>query len=279
MMTQLGKYYDTLFDADESVCFAWRTKDWAVTSLSKWQEQRSPWISVNPLFPDRDNDPESSLLPFANAALARRADCNVSVFRNILIEMDTGPVKEQWEIIRDCGMPFTTSTFSGGKSIHFVISLIDPCNDRTAYDELVALIHLAIPTKIDTACKNPSRLTRNPSVINPKHNREQKLIEVREKITQSEIKSWAASRGILPVQKRPVVQYSYKQLPPWAERILSEGVQEGERNDTMFRLSCIMAQSGLQIHETIARWQQVPGFDGVKLSEIETTVKSAYRRN
>ena len=132
MIPQIEKYYDTLFDPDESVCFAWRTNDWSVTSLSKRVEQRSPWISVNPLFPDRDNDPESSLLPFSNATLARRADCNVSVLRNILIEMDTGTTKEQWDAIRDCNMPFTASTFSGGKSIHFVISLSDPCLDRTA---------------------------------------------------------------------------------------------------------------------------------------------------
>ena len=275
----IENYYSALFENNEAVCFAWKTNDWAITSLSKYNEQRSPWISVNPIYADRDNDPESSLLPFAKSSLPRRADCNVSAYRTILIEADTGSMKDQWAAIRDCGLPFTTSTFSGGKSIHFVISLSDPCSSRTQYDELFYVIQKAIPMKIDPACKNPSRLTRNPGVLNPKHKREQKLIEVRERVSQSDLKLWAASRGILITPRRPIVQASYKQLPQWVEQKLRSGIPEGERNDTMFKLSCIMAKSGMQIEEAISRWQHVPGFAGITRTEIENTVKSAYRRS
>src|SRR4051812_43576848 len=130
-MATIENYYNALFDPGEATCFAWTATAASVASLCHWEDQRSPWICVNPLHLERDNDPEASILPWARNDRGRRADCNVSAFRNILVEMDSVPLAEQWTVIRDCGMPFTTSVYSGGKSIHFVISLSDPCANRT----------------------------------------------------------------------------------------------------------------------------------------------------
>lgn len=279
MISQIEKYYSTLFDPDESVCFAWKPKDFSVTGMSNWEDQRSQWISTNPLLSDRDNDPESSVLPWAKATHPRRADCNVSVFRNILVEMDKVPLNQQWGVIRDCGMPFSTSVYSGNKSIHFVISLSDPCKDRAEYNELVRLVHMAVPAEIDPAVKNPSRLMRNADVMRTDNNKMQRLLEVRTRVSKKEVVSWAASLGIVPVKKKPIIFYHTTKLPAWVENMLATGVQSGERNTTAFKLACKMSGCSMRDDEIILRLMQCPGIRDLQRGEIERIVRSARMRN
>ena len=282
MDTNLISYYNTLFNADERVCFAWQNTDTAIMPLTSWTEQRSPWLSVNPIDGECDNDPGSSILPWARPTLPRRADCNVSAFRNFLIEMDKVPLGEQFGIIRNCKMPFTTSVFSGKKSIHFCISLTDPCVDKSEYIQLAETIHRAIPAKVDTACKNPSRLTRNPGVIRKDTGKEQKLIEVRDRIGKKEIIDWAASRGITPQVKSVKEQKinSTKIPEAWVTKFLLTGVANGLRNDTAFKVACSLARSGFTEPETIQMMIEVPRLcvNNTERNEITKTVHSAYKK-
>ncbi len=282
MDTNLISYYNTLFNADERVCFAWQSNDTAIIPLTSWTEQRSPWLSVNPIDGECDNDPESSILPWARATLPRRADCNVIAFRNFLIEMDKVPLQEQIGIIRDCKMPFTTSVFSGKKSIHFIISLTDPCIDKEEYILLAETIHRAIPAKVDTACKNPSRLTRNPGVIRKDTGKEQKLIEVRNRIVKQEVIDWAASRGVTP-QVKPVKEQkinSTKIPEAWVTKFLLTGAAVGTRNEKAFKVACSLARSGFSESEATQLMIWVPGLcvNMKEQNEIIKTVHSAYQK-
>lgn len=109
----------------------------------------------------------------------RRADLNVTRFQNFLFEMDNTPLSTQIAYIRDSGFPFATVTYSGGKSYHAIISLEVPMDVKAhtpeAVDEYklmwkrlatVFCQRLNQPlTLLDSACQNPSRLTRLPGSV------------------------------------------------------------------------------------------------------------------
>jgi len=54
----------------------------------------------------------------------RRADINVSQFRNFMFEMDNESLEAQGKILESCGIPWTSIIYSGGKSYHVILSLL-----------------------------------------------------------------------------------------------------------------------------------------------------------
>lgn len=197
-----ASYFSTLFDEQEYVCFAYRIKDTAVLPLSRFSEQESNYVSLNPMRGDMDLSPESSSLPYARTDLPRRADCNIHRHRNILVEMDDHgnhgdvPLHEQYPIVRNCRMPYTTSVYSGNSSIHFVISLVEPVS-RERYDDLTWFIQTAFPAKLDPSAFNPSRLTRTPGPLHQTTGKEQRLMEIKQRVTAQDVMDWAASMGVI----------------------------------------------------------------------------------
>jgi hypothetical protein len=278
--------FDLLYDEDEYTCFAWRYNDTSVLPVRMQEEQRSPWISLNPLYGDMDNDPETSLLLSARSDRGRRADINVSTFRNFLVEMDEVPLKKQWPIIRDCGLPFSTSVFSGNKSIHFVISLADPCVDKIEYDVIAQMIYRAVPAKIDYACKIPSHLTRNPEIMRTDTKKEQRLLELRKRVSKQEILNWTESRGVKPhdVTAPPKDQKfitGQSNLPPqWVINFLYKGAPDSARNNSAFKAACVLAECGMDENEINEKFKVVPGLikNTTEQRQITMTIKSACRR-
>lgn len=277
----LNLFYNTLFDTQEHTCFAWNNNDTSVLSVSAWPEQRSPWLCLNPISNDCDSCPENSILPWARTLLPRRADCNVVAFRNILIEMDQVPLENQFTIIREIKMPFSSSVYSGKKSIHFILSLTDPCLTHEEYSMLVDMVHHSILAKVDGACKNPSRLTRNPGVMRNETNKLQKLIEVRNRVDKQMVIEWTESRGVKPVvktQPQPPDTNISKIPPAWVIGILRNGVAVGDRNNTMFRVACALARVGFGEYEILNMIIAIPGMNDLPQREIMVTVKSAITR-
>lgn len=282
MEASLNLYYNTLFDPEEHTCFAWNNNDTSVIAVSRWLDQRSPWLCMNPLNNELDYSPENSILPWARSSLPRRADCNVTTLRNILIEMDSVPLDDQFKIINEIGMPFSTSVYSGKKSIHFIISLSDPCLTHDEYMVLVDNVHRSVPAKVDGACRNPSRLTRNPGVLRPETNKLQKLIEVRSRVDKQLVIEWSESRGVKPVvktQKQLPESHISKVPPTWVMGILRNGVTVGDRNNTMFRVACALARVGFGESEILSTIISIPGMKELPQREIVVTVKSAVSRS
>lgn len=89
---------------------------------------------------------------------ARKED--IQLYRNILLEFDTIPLKRQEDIVQSTNLPFSTQTFSGGKSYHYIISLEDPVS-LEEYREIVGILH-NMYYLADKSCRNPNRLTRTP---------------------------------------------------------------------------------------------------------------------
>jgi hypothetical protein len=71
-------------------------------------------------------------------------------------------------------IPVSSVVYSGGKSLHFIISLTEPLPNSVEYKNL-ALRLLKMFPQADKTCKNPSRLSRLPGVIRPETNKMQEL--------------------------------------------------------------------------------------------------------
>lgn len=126
---------------------------------------------------------------------------SVAKFTNFLVELDSGSPEEQWRLIVDeLKMPFTVATFSGGKSIHFVVRVAGAGFENIElYKSMVgkllkALNHAAKNVGVlDTSTFNPSRLTRNPGATRqgaPLSGRLQEIIEVRQAISMEDLIMW-----------------------------------------------------------------------------------------
>ena len=167
-MTNSDFFY-TLFNEGEYTSFARHQRGTKVYDIDNTHESVASWVvffCINPLHGTKDLNP---IEEYHTEDKPRRADANVVVYRNILIEMDSIPVEDQAEFIEKTGLPYTTSVFSGGKSIHYIISLETPIESEKAYRKLVERIHKALGGKsvVDVACKNPSRFSRFPNAQRP----------------------------------------------------------------------------------------------------------------
>lgn len=93
-------------------------------------------------------------------------DSNVAVLRHALLEADEGDLGRQLQIIRDLQIPCSCIVHSGGKSIHALVR-VDAVNMeeyRTRVNYLYGVAR-ANGFKNDSACKNPSRLSRLPGFV------------------------------------------------------------------------------------------------------------------
>jgi hypothetical protein len=102
--------------------------------------------------------------------LSSRADENVSVFRNFLIEFDDAMLADQYiavDKLKKHGLAPTTVTFSGSKSLHLIYSLADSLDIyyKSAFNALSYEITEITGLVPDPACKNPSRLSRMPNFV------------------------------------------------------------------------------------------------------------------
>src|SRR4051794_13683188 len=100
---------ETIFNPGESICLGKGLFDTESIELSKALVITSdrPFFCINPLS-------------------GKRKDRNVTAYRNFLLEFDTICLEEQLRTVKDSDLPYTSRTFSGMKSYHFIISLVDP---------------------------------------------------------------------------------------------------------------------------------------------------------
>ena len=108
-----------------------------------------------------------------------RTDDNCIQHTRFLFEMDNVPLQEQISYLRRNKEYITRCVFSGSKSLHMIIQFDDDwestCEDN--YKEIWHIINqILFDTKCDSACSNPSRLTRRPSAIRADTTKEQKLV-------------------------------------------------------------------------------------------------------
>jgi hypothetical protein len=146
-------------------------------TLVKCNSQISPdnvFFAINPLDPNWQKRAATT----ESAPTTPRFGLNVTTFRNFIFESDVGSLEEQlneWNKLCEI-LPIRRLTFSGNKSYHAIISLIDEpgfephtlegvSSYRQAWKGLKGFIEANSTLRLDSSTKDPSRLTRIPGAI------------------------------------------------------------------------------------------------------------------
>jgi hypothetical protein len=209
-----------------------------------------------------------------------RDDASCYKFRNFLIEMDYGPLPEQLAYIKKLEMPYSAIVFSGGKSLHFLISVAEDFKDEKSYRKVAEWI-LAIVTLADQNTKNPSRSIRIPGA--KRDESMQALVELVGPVANSSLGAWLhkwpdlmprePERGALRSNKR------FPRMKPWMQKALhGEFPKDMGRNKTWFAIACEFAIAGHSEDDAIEGLEDyfVPDRD-FKKREWVTTIKSAFK--
>jgi hypothetical protein len=266
-----SKFFRVLFNAGEGVCFSYNVYGTQVTSL--------------PAFEELDEWPLPDFFVI-NPLVESRSDANVAVYRNILIEIDTISVLEQLNFINSIGMPYSTATFSGGKSIHYIISLeipLDAEDYRVLVQRVYKKLNLLRPNTVDPSNKNPSRFSRSPNAIRKGNNKVQELIYVGTRIQNRYLEDWIGPQIKVPsLRQRTVIIPSTASestrmayLFPSTRYFLANGADVGERNSKSFKAACDLARVGFSEVEAIDLLTPPSGLD---YPELSRTVASAYKK-
>lgn len=207
-------------------------------------------------------------------------DASCYAWRNFLIEMDYGPLPEQLAYIKKLGMPYSAVVFSGGKSLHFLISVAEDFKDEKTYRKVAEWV-LAIVTLADQNTKNPSRRIRIPG---PKRdNSKQALVEFKGKVPNAILGEWLQKYSHLMPKEREKRQISgdrrFPKMKPWmAKALKGEFPTDKGRNKTWFSIACEFVLAGFSEDDTIDILQDYfqPDRD-FKEREWKTTIKSAFK--
>lgn len=124
-----------------------------------------------------------------NTIKDKRLDSNVTSFRNFLVELDVPGLSIDDQLKLCSQLPYSTATYSGSKSVHFIVSLETPLENEKIWRQWAAALIKSIPGA-DLATKNPSRFTRLPSVIRNDTGKEQKLLAVRSRIPNIRVEAY-----------------------------------------------------------------------------------------
>lgn len=275
---ELKDYMKCLFDEGELICASSSPKGIYVF-LQDYLQPEDAFICINPL-DNKDNNPTED---WHKEYLARRADHNVTKFRNILVEMDKVPLERQEQHMAEIGLPYSTCTFSGNKSFHWIISLQEPLRSRPEYNRLVSRVYKAVGQDlIDPTCRNPSRFTRVPGHLREDTKQIQKLFSVQGRVSNEVLESWLMFRGAAKTEERQnewedityksTKEKDFSNLFPSTRNFLMSGTEENW-NHTLFKAAADLCRNGWDIEEAHEMLAKITGhLDGVD----ERTIKSAY---
>lgn len=227
-------FLDALFRAGEETCFTAGPYGTLVLPCEYRHAPSVNFFSINPLH-------------------TRRADANVTAWRNFLIELDGMSIDEQHHYIDELEMPWTTCVYSGGKSLHFIIALEESLPNETEYRKLAAHLHSAVE-KADHSSKNPSRLSRLPGVVRPDTGKEQRLIKIREPIPLVDFQTWL-SRYPAPQEFTPR-NGKWRSVEPIYEstkRLLTfgPGGEDGGRYSRVFKATANLCAAGWTVDQIV----------------------------
>lgn len=273
-MSDITKFYNTIFDPEDETCFAQDAFGTALFQVEAAKPEEPiyktlQYFSINPMH-------------------TSRADRNVVKYRNFLVEFDDITIEEQFKIVASMNMPFTTATYSGNKSVHFIISLEEPLENRALYDFSAKWIYNILGDKVDEKNKNPSRFSRVPGGINAKTDKEQKLLKVRSRVKNSTLERWieqfpdhmpntsttAQQTVALSDEANPAL------LSGWTRHLLQYGIYEGKRNDQWFKMGFNFIEAGFSLEEALSYVKENADCLGdFSFGEIATCFKSAYGRS
>jgi hypothetical protein len=236
--------------------------------------------------PDSKRDPEifhtdRITLVSLNPNAKWREDETCTAFRNILVEMDYGPLKQQLDHIKAIGLPYSAAIFSGNKSIHFLISLDQDFPSEDVYRLFSQWILKAIPLA-DQKTFNPSRSIRLPGSYR-EPGKKQRLMEYKGPVKLGDLVAWLQKHPEARPVKGPLREksddFAFDNLRPWARKRLINGLDRRKgRSNQWFALAFEFCLAGYSEDDTlrILGGFFVPDRD-FKEKEWKTTINSAFK--
>ena len=237
-------FWNTLFNSGEGICIS--------------QDQYGTSLYPNP---HRMNQGYSWQYFSINPLHTSRKDANVTAYRNLLFEIDDADwsTDRQLEfVLKEKVCPVTAATYSGGKSVHFIISLSEPCKDRSEYRALWQRIWKALDGRPDKSTSNPSRFSRTPGAIRVGTEREQRLLHLAGRVDRVTLERWLREQGADEVTAERVERERAPAgmkgiLTKWTERFIALGAARGEWNAQLFKSSCDAFRNNYELEE----WQEL----------------------
>lgn len=188
-----SSFLDVLFDPEDFICLGRTKYDIDVIRKDKAiLDDNIQWVSIN------------SFSPYSSRSIK-----NVNKLRSILIEIDTrhtGLDKyNQHSYIKNLNMPFSTAVYSGGESLHYIISLTEPLIDMTQYKHYSEWLY-NIVDKADKACRNPQCFTRMAESIRLGVNKKQELLYNYGRVDNKDFERWLTKFSHLEPKIEPIVK-------------------------------------------------------------------------
>ncbi len=196
-MVNSKQFYECLFDKEELTVHGdnkFATKP--TQAISNGIKELKPFFVINPIKP----------------GYTRSID-GVKHFRNFMFEIDEDmdknpvPLEKQQEIIQAAQFPWSTCVYSGGKSLHWILSLEEPVEDASEYrmwwKMMEAILNktakeLGYNLKFDPNVKDPSRFSRAAGSVrmdvNPKAIQELRGVSGRK--SQHLVMQWFDQHGV-----------------------------------------------------------------------------------
>ena len=285
---KMNKYIAAvIFDEGQSTCFASSAKGTKVFPITHDFKQLPQFFTINAIHASVDANPS---MEYHAEDIPRRADHNVICFRNLLLECDTIPIDEQLEIAERIKLPFSIATHSGGKSVHFIISLKEPCANIGEYRELItkvqsACISAGLP--VDTSTKNPSRLSRTPEAVRDNGNT-QHLLSLLGRVRMDEIEAFLREYYVPPSKPpdlpqvtcfAPSVSYLFKD-----NKKLLIGICEKERHKQIMmcasdmRKNCFPKEYAIELIKRGIQMTNEKFPRKIPMDEVERSVDYVYSK-
>jgi|SRR5581483_10813918 len=185
-----------------------------------------------------------------------RLDQHCTAFRNFLIEVDYGPLKEQKAYIDKLGLPYSACVFSGNKSLHFLVSLDTDLPSEKVYRLFSEWIR-AIYTAADQNTINPSRSIRIPGAYR-EPGKKQILVEYKGPTKITDFVAWLnryPDAKPKEREKRKVSdndKNSFDRVKDWVWDRLENGFDPTKgRNKQWFAIAIEFALAGYSEDDTI----------------------------
>ncbi len=280
-MKDLKRLLDLMFEPTDTICPS--SDKWAYHSMpiDSVLSGEVPLVSPNQTVPIRNVKTEELILLGINAIKGYRNDSNVYTHRTFLFEIDVGSLTSQMAYMKALKVPYSAIIFSGGKSLHYLLVLKEPIDEKTY--RILYQWALNIGTLFDQNCKNPSRSVRIPGVIRPNTGNKQRLVEIKERVSIDDFLAWLKQYPDLKPKEREKKNLTgkedYSKLSTWAKSQFKDGIDFSRgRNMTWFALACDLCQSGHNEDATIDILNHyfVPESD-FKEKEFRTAITSAFK--
>jgi hypothetical protein len=127
--------------------------------FNQWNIHK-PFFAINPVKQSNDT----------------RKSENIAVMKNFLFESDTLSLEEQKQLLKERKDIISMATYSGNKSIHFIIQVIDPPETIEQYHYVWKLLKDKYFQNADSQCNDCMRLSRTPNSIRSDTNKKQFLL-------------------------------------------------------------------------------------------------------